>query len=361
VQRRAIAMDGRAALAAGCFSRAFDSTLAAGEALGLARDRLYRTPAEMIEAEARRPDGIQFLVIVTPNDAHYEIAKRALEAGLHVVCDKPLATSSRQAEELARLAAARRLLFCVTYAYAAYPLVKHARALVAAGELGTIRFVSAEYPQEWLATPLEKTGQRQAAWRTDPARAGISNCVGDIGSHIEHMASATTGLRIESILARLDRIGEGRVLDDNASIMVEYEGGAKGLFWCSQIAVGHDNGLRLRVYGSKGSFEFAQETPNILRVSFLDRPSMTLSRGRDPMAPRAQALSRIPSGHPEGYFECFANIYATYLTALAKTLAGEPLNADDLDFPNAEDGVRGVRFIERCVESSAKGAVWIKF
>jgi predicted dehydrogenase len=360
VQRRAIAMDGRATLVAGCFSRSFENTLAAGAALGLSRERLYTTPAEMIDAESRRADGIQFLVIVTPNDAHFEIAKRAIEAGIPVVCEKPLATSSRQAEELARLAAARRLLFCVTYAYAAYPLVKHARALVASGELGTVRFVSAEYPQEWLATPLETTGQKQAAWRTDPARAGISNCVGDIGSHIEHMVSTTTGLRIESLLARLDRFGAGRVLDDNASIMVDYEGGAKGLFWCSQIAVGHDNGLRVRVYGTKGSFEFAQETPNVLRVSFLDRPSATISRGRDPMAPRAQALSRIPSGHPEGYFECFANIYATFITALAKTLAGEPLSPDDLDFPSAEDGVRGVRFIEACVESSKKGAVWIK-
>ncbi len=361
VHRKAIAMDGRAALVAGCFSQSHENTLATGEALRIDQSRLYRSYKEMIEAEARRDDRIQFLVVVTPNDSHYDIARRALEAGFHVVCDKPLTTSSRQAEELARLAASRRLLFCVSYAYSAYPLVKHARALVAAGELGTIRFVSAEYPQEWLATLLEKTGQKQAAWRTDPARVGISNCVGDIGSHIEHTVAYTTGLRIDSLLARLDRFGEGRALDDNASIMVNYEGGAKGLFWCSQIAVGHDNGLRVRVYGTKGSFEFAQETPNVLKVSFLDRPTATISRGRDPMAPRAQALSRIPSGHPEGYFECFANIYATYITALAKTLAGETPTADDLDFPNAEDGVRGVRFIEKCVESSEKGAVWVKF
>jgi predicted dehydrogenase len=360
VHRKAIALDGRATLAAGCFSQCFDNTLATGASLGLAQDRLYPTPEKMIEAEARREDRPHFLVIVTPNDSHYPIARRALEAGFHVVCDKPLTTSSRDAAELARLAAVRKLLLCVCYAYSAHPMVKHARALVAAGELGAIRFVSAEYPQEWLATLLEKTGQKQAAWRTDPRRAGISNCVGDIGSHIEHMVAYTTGLRIESLLARLDRFGAGRPLDDNASILVNYQGGATGIYWCSQIAVGYDNGLRIRVYGTKGSFEWAQENPNYLRVAFLDRPAATLSRGRDPLAPRAQALSRIPSGHPEGYFECFANIYATYLAALAKTLAGRPLAADDLDFPNAEDGVRGVRFIEACVESSGKGAAWIK-
>jgi len=234
------------------------------------------------------------------------------------------------------------------------------RDMIARGEIGEVRFINAEYPQEWLATKLEATGQKQAVSRTDPKYAGISNCVGDIGSHIEFMAGFLTGLRIESLCARLDHFGPGRPLDDNATIMVNYKGGAKGVYWCSQIALGHDNALRLRIYGTKGAVEWFEEAPNNARVSYLDRPTANLSRGRDPMSPRAQSLSRIPSGHPEGYFEAFANIYSTFLGALAKTLEGKALSAADLDFPNAEDGVRGVRFIEKCVESSSEGAAWVK-
>ena len=298
---------------------------------------------------------------MTPNISHYPIAKLALENGIHVVCDKPLATSRRDAEELAKLAAKKDVLFCVTYAYSGFPIIKHMREMIAHGELGTIRFVAGEYPQDWLATLLEKTGQKQAAWRTDPKWAGISNCVGDIGSHIEHMVAYLTGLEIESLCARLDTFGEGRVLDDNASIMLNYKGGAKGLYWSSQIAVGHDNGFRVRIYGTKASLEWVEEDPNYCKVAFIDKPTVRLSRGRDKMYPRAQALSRIPSGHPEGYFECFANIYSTFLTALNKKMAGEPLTKDDLDFPNVQEGIRGVKFIEKCVESSKKGAVWINF
>lgn len=281
--------------------------------------------------------------------------------GIHVVCDKPLATSSRDAQALGNLARKKGLLFCVTYAYTGYPIVRHMREMIANGELGTIRFVAAEYPQDWLATSLEKTGQKQAAWRTDPKRAGISNCVGDIGSHIENMVAHLTGLEIRALLARLDRIGPGRVLDDNASIMIEYQGGAKGLYWSSQIAVGHDNGFRVRIYGTKAALEWTQEDPNYCKVGYVDKPATRLSRGRDPMYPAAQKWSRIPSGHPEGYFECFANIYSTFLTTLQKKKSGEPLTKEDLDFPNADDGLRGVRFIERCVRSSKKGAVWVKF
>jgi predicted dehydrogenase len=361
VHRKAIAMDGKAELAAGCFSRSFRNTLETGASWGLDKNRLYKTPAEMIEAEAARKDGIDFVVITTPNDAHFPIARRALENGLHVVCEKPLTTSGRDAKVLAKLAAKRDLLVCVNYAYRGYPIVYHMREMIAGGELGGIRFVAAEYPQDWLATLLEKTGQKQAAWRTDPKRAGISNCVGDIGSHIENMVSYLTGLEIESLCARLDIFGKGRLLDDNASVMVNYKGGAKGLFWSSQIAVGHDNGLRVRIFGTKASLEWAQEECNYCRVGYIDKPSARLSRGRDKMHPRAQALSRIPSGHPEGYFEAFANIYAAFLAALAKKKAGRKLTAEDLDFPNILDGVRGVRYIEKCVESSKKGSVWVRF
>jgi predicted dehydrogenase len=361
VHRKAIAMDGYAELVAGCFSQEFDNTLATGRMLGLDEARLYRTYEAMMASEGQREAGIDFVVIVTPNDSHYSIAKAALEQGIHVVCDKPLATSSGEAVDLDRLARDQDLLFCVTYAYAAYPMVKHMRAMVANGDLGEIRFVHGEYPQEWLATPLEKTGQKQSLWRTDPARAGISNCVGDIGSHIENMVAYVTGLKIERLCARLDRIGEGRVLDDNASVLLDYAGGAKGLYWSSQIAIGHDNGFRIRVYGTKGALEWVQEKPNYLKVSYLDQPVQILSRGRDPMYPRAQGLSRTPSGHPEGYFEAFANLYSTFIPALAKKIAGLELTEDERDFPDAGEGIRGVRYIEKCVESSEKGAVWVDF
>jgi predicted dehydrogenase len=361
VHRKAIAMDGKAELVAGCFSQSYKNTLETGESWGLDKDRLYKNYGDMIKAEAKRPERIDFIIIVTPNISHYPIAKLALENGIHVVCDKPLATSSRDAQELAKLAAKKDVLFCVTYAYSGFPIIKHMREMIANGELGTIRFVAGEYPQDWLATLLEKTGQKQAAWRTNPKWAGISNCVGDIGSHIEHMVAYLTGLEIESLCARLDTFGEGRVLDDNASIMLNYKAGAKGLYWSSQIAVGHDNALRLRIYGTKASLEWAEENPNYCKVAFIDKPTVRLSRGRDKMYPRAQALSRLPSGHPEGYYEGFANVYSTFLTALNKKKAGEPLTQDDLDFPNVRDGIRGVKFIEKCVESSKKGAVWVNF
>jgi predicted dehydrogenase len=360
VHRKSVAMDGKAEIVCGAFSQSYDNTLATGESLGLQRERLYRTFDEMIRAEAKRGDKPDFISIVTPNSTHGPAAKLALEHGFPVVCEKPLATSSRDAAELACLVRETGLLFCVTYAYSGYPIVKHLRDMIAGGEIGEIRFVNGEYPQEWLTTKLEATGQKQAAWRTDPRLAGISNCVGDIGSHIEFMAAHMTGLEIETLCARLDRFGAGRPLDDNATIMVNYKGGARGVYWSSQIAPGHDNALRLRIYGTKGAVEWFQETPNTARVSFLDRPSGTISRGRDPMSPRAQSLSRIPSGHPEGYFEGFANVYSTFITALAKKLRGQPLSSDDLDFPGVDDGVRGVRYIEKCVESSAKGSVWVE-
>jgi predicted dehydrogenase len=361
VHRKAIAIDGKAEIVAGCFSQSFDNTLETGEFLGLDKERLYESYQVMLAREGKRKDKIKFVIIVTPNDSHYSIAKLALENGIHVVCDKPLTTNSRHAEELSRLAKKKDLLFCVTYAYTGYPIIKHMREMTASGELGDIRFVSGEYPQDWLATLLEKTGQKQAVWRTDPKRAGVSNCVGDIGSHIENMVSYLTGLKIQSLCARLDKFGEGRVLDDNASIMLNYDKGAKGLYWSSQIAVGHDNGFRIRIYGTKASLEWVQENPNYVKVSFVDRPTEILSRGRDKLYPRAQALSRIPSGHPEGYFEAFANIYSTFLTALSKKISGEKPSEDDLDFPGAEEGIRGVKFIEKCVESSQKGTVWVNF
>jgi predicted dehydrogenase len=361
IHRKAIAMDGKAELVAGCFSRDYQNTLATGQMLGLDEDRLYPSFEEMMIAEGKREDTIDFVVIVTPNNSHFAISKLAMEHGIHVVCDKPLTTASGDAEELERLSSVKDLLFCVTYTYTGYPIVKHLREMVSRGDLGNIRFVNAEYPQEWLSNPLERTGQKQAAWRTNPEMSGPSNCVGDIGSHIENMVSYLTGFKIRSLCARLDTFVGERILDDNASIMVNYDSGAKGLYWSSQIAVGNDNGLRVRIFGSKASLEWCQEHPNYAKICFLDKPTEIISRGRDSMYPHAQSYSRVPAGHPEGYFEAFANIYSTFCTALGKKMAGESLNAADRDYPGVDEGVQGVKFIEKCVESSKKGAVWIDF
>ena len=257
IHRKSIAMDGKAEITAGCFSQDYDNTLITGKMLGLNEDRLYRTYEEMLEAEGKREDKIDFVVIVTPNKHHHAIAKAALENNIHVVCDKPVTTKSEEACELAELSRNRDLFFCVTYTYTGYPIIKHIRDIIAQGILGDIRFINGEYPQDWLATKLEETGQKQAAWRTDPSLAGESNCVGDIGSHIENMVSYLTGLKIEALCARLDSIIPSRPLDDNASIMLEYSNGAKGLYWSSQIAVGNDNPFKLRIFGSKAGVELS--------------------------------------------------------------------------------------------------------
>ncbi|MDR2759647.1 MAG: Gfo/Idh/MocA family oxidoreductase [Spirochaetaceae bacterium] len=361
VHRKSIALDGLAEIAAGCFSRSPENTLATGKNLGIAPDRLYSTYEEMAEQEAKRPDKIDFVVIVTPNVSHYPAAKAFLSRDIPVVCDKPLTIEASEARELADLAKQKGLLFMVTYTYTGNATAKHARELIKKGEIGEIKFINAEYPQEWLLAPAEKQGSKQAEWRTDPARAGKSNSVGDLGSHVENMISYVTGLRIKSLLARLDKIGPGRVLDDNASVMVEYEGGAKGLIWTSQIAAGYDNAFRLRIFGTKGAIQWNEEQSNYLEIFRFGQPNAVLSRGKDPFYPHAQSFSRIPSGHPEGYFEALANIYKTYIGALNKKKAGESLSPEDLDFPDAAMGVDGVKFIGKCVESSQKGSVWVDF
>lgn len=361
VHRHAIGLDSKARLAAGCFSRNYDNTLATGDALHLEKDRLYESYEKMAAAESARPDGIDFAVVVTPNNTHYPIAKAFLENGINVVCDKPLTTDSAEARDLTRLAKEKNLLFAVTYTYSGYPTVKHARAMIAAGEIGKIRFVNAEYPQEWLADKIEDSGQKQASWRADPAQSGGSNCVGDIGSHIENTVAYMTGLKIDRLAARLDTFVEGRALDDNATIMLDYVGGAKGVYWPSQIAVGHDNDLGVRIYGSEGTIRWRQEDPNYLEVIYKDKPAMKISRGRDGLKDWAESLVRIPAGHPEGYFEAMGNIYKTYIAALIKKASGAALGEDDLDFPQPEAGADGVKFIEKCVESSKMDAAWVKF
>lgn len=361
VHRKSIALDGLAEIAAGCFSRSAENTLATGAALGIPGERLYKTFEEMAEAESKRSDRIDFVIIVTPNYAHAAAAKAFLSHGIPVVCDKPLCVEESDARELADLARKNNLLFMVTYTYSGNPAIKHARELIRRGELGAIHFVNAEYPQEWLLADAENKGSKQAGWRIDPRLAGKSNSVGDLGSHIEHIVSYLTGLRIKSVCAKLTRTLYNRALDDNATILLEYEGGATGMYWSSQVASGYDNALKVRIFGSKGSVEFSQEECNYLKVSIFGKPTTVLSRGRDPFYPHAQSFSRIPSGHPEGFFEALANLYKTYINALNKQKEGKLLSDEDLDFPNAEAGFDGVKFIGKCVESSNRGAVWVDF
>jgi predicted dehydrogenase len=359
IHRRALRSEGMADIAAGCFSRSPDGTLATGAALGMPTDRLYKTFEEMAEEEAKRPDRIDFAVIVSPNTSHYAAVKAFLSRGIPVVCEKPFTVEEGEALELTELAAQKKLLCAVTYTYTGNVTVKHARELVRRGEIGDILFVNGEYPQEWLLPPAEKQGSKQAITRTDPALAGKSNSVGDLGTHIESVVSYITGLKIKAVCARLDAIGEDRVLDTNASIMLEYEGGARGLYWTSQVASGYDNALRVRIFGTKGSLDWNEEASNYLWLSRFGQPNVTLSRAKDPFYPPAQSYSRLPSGHPEGYFEALANIYRTYIGALVKQKKGRPLTAEDLDFPDFQMGIDGVRFTGKCVESSRKGTVWI--
>jgi predicted dehydrogenase len=359
VHRKAIALDGKATLVCGCFSTDSQNTLRTGIALGLDQQRLYATFEEMAIEEGKREKKIDFVVIVTPNFTHYAIAKAFLENNINVVCDKPFTVTSAQSRELKELAEKNALSLCVTYTYTGYPVAKHARLMIENGDLGEIRFVNAEYPQDWLSTRLEETGQKQAGWRSDPDKSGASNCVGDIGSHIENMVSYMTNLKITKLSARLDTTVAGRKLDDNATIMVDYKGGARGVYWCSQIAVGNDNGLRVRIFGSKASIEWAQENPNYLKISYLDKPTEIISRGRDALYPGADAYSRIPPGHPEGYFEAFANIYKAFISFIMKKRNGSEILPEDLDFPQAAEGEQGVTFIEKCVESSEKNSAWI--
>ena len=359
VHRAAINLEGAARLVAGSFSSNRERNLAAGRELRLDEERVYDDYDQMAEQEASREDPIDFVVITAPNRVHYPAGKAFLAKGISVMCEKPLTTSSSEALELKELASRNNCLFCVAYAYAAHVMVKEARELIRGGLIGDVITVQGEYPQEWLIDTLEKADQRQAAWRTDPNKAGISNCVGDIGTHIEHMVACMTGLKIEKLCANLEIIGDGRSLDTNANIMLKYSNGASGHYWCSQVAVGYDNGLRVRIFGTKGAIEFDQEKSNYLRVTLKGQPPQTYSRGNGYISAAAASFSRVPSGHPEGYHEAFANMYRAFAAALEAKAQGEPIVEADYDYPQIEEGIDGVRFIEKCVESSSRGAIWV--
>ena len=361
VHRKAAKFDGRAELVAGAFSRSYDKTLKTGKKLQLPEERLYKNYEEMAELESKKGNGIDFVSIVVPNKFHYPVAKEFLKNGINVVCDKPLAVSLEEARELKKLARKEDLLFAVTYVYSGYPMVKQARELVRSGEIGEIRVIQGEYPQEWLAELAEKQGNKQAEWRTNPELSGDTNCVGDIGTHIENTVSYITGLETDSIAANLSSYGEGRELDDNAEMMLKFSNDATGSFWCSQVAIGHDNGLKVRIYGTRGSLVWEQENPNYLEVSSLDTPRKTISRGRDDLHDLASKDVRLPAGHPEGFYEAFSNIYSNFLSALQDKKSGKRVDPEKYDYPDVEAGLQGVKFIETCLESSEKNGKWVDF
>ena len=356
--RKAIAVDSSARLVAGCFSRSPEKTKAQGEALGLEPARCYADYKEMAAAESQREDGIDFVVVVTPNATHYEICKAFLEAGIHVACDKPLATDSAQARELADLAEEKGLLFMVTYTYMGHVTAKYIRDLIKAGEIGTVRTVMAEYPQGWLYNEND-WGGKQGEWRCDPARSGRVNCLGDLGTHVENAVATMTGLKVKRVLAKMDVVVPGRKLDDNDQILVEYEGGATGVNWTSQFAIGCDNSLRVRIYGSRGTILWFQESPEEMTLIGEDGIARTIKRGYGAVTPGAAKYGRLPAGHTEGWIEAMGNLYDSFAECVAAKKAGS-FTEDMIDYPTVEDGVNGLRYVEACLESNEKGNIWVE-
>ncbi|GGK40268.1 Gfo/Idh/MocA family protein [Salinarimonas ramus] len=358
VHRIAARLDDRWSLVAGALSSSPEKARASGADLLIAPDRVYDDAAAMAKAEAAREDRIDAVSIVTPNHAHFEPAKHFLEAGFHVICDKPLTTGLAQARELARIAKNKGVVFAVTHNYTGYPLIREARALVRSGALGAVRVVQVEYAQDWLATRIEEEGQKQAAWRTDPAKSGPAGSVGDIGSHAFNLAEFVAGVKVERLCADLTAFAPGRRLDDNAHMLLRFAGGARGALWCSQVAVGEENGLTLRVYGETGSLSWAQENPNVLVHTPIGEPPRLIRRNGAGSSAVSQRVSRTPSGHPEGYLEGFANLYSDIADQIEARLAGTSAPSEALDVPTVDDGVRGVAFIEAAVRSSQGDARW---
>ncbi len=358
VHRAAIALKGQVKIRAGSFSRHYDVSLKTARNLEIPKERVYKDFEEMAEKEAEREDKLDFVLITTPNHLHYRAAKAFLKKGFNIVCDKPLCFTVDEAIELVKLTREKNVEFMVTYTYTGYPMIREAKSLITSGKLGEIRIVMAEYPQDWLSDPVEREGQKQAEWRTDPKYSGISCCLGDIGTHIENLVHFTTGLEIKELAARLETFVEGRPLDDNAYILLKYESGASGNYWASQVAVGHANSLRIRVFGTEGSIEWEQENPEVLKFIKKGGPIQYLTKGREYLSPAAQSATRLPGGHPEGYLEALSNLYRFYINRLISKKKGEGANPYEV-FPDVVDGARGVKFVHDCVKSSKEGTRWV--
>ncbi|MGL4279854.1 MAG: Gfo/Idh/MocA family protein [Albidovulum sp.] len=357
VHRIAARLDDQYELVAGAFSADPEKSAASAADLGVAR--AYGSFAEMAQREARRKDGIEAVAIVTPNHMHAPAALEFLKRGIHVICDKPLTATLSEAKKLVKAAETSGVVFALTHNYTGYPMVRQAREMVASGVLGKIRLVNVEYIQDWLAEPIEATGQKQADWRTDPARSGAGGAIGDIGTHAFNLAGYITGLTLDSLAADLQSFVPGRRVDDNAHVLMRYEGDARGTLWCSQVAAGQENGLRIRVYGEKAGLEWHQENPNYLYITPLGQPPYRISRGGAGAGDAAARVTRIPPGHPEGYLEGFANIYAEAARAIIARREGKALDPA-VNFPGLKEGLEGVAFVDACVRSSKRNAAWVK-
>ena len=358
VHRIAARIDDQYELVAGCFSSSAEKSMASGADLGVDPRRTYASFAEMAAREARRKDGIEAVAIVTPNHMHAPVAMQFLRRGIHVICDKPLTATLPEAKRLAKAAEAAGVVFALTHNYTGYPMIRQAAAMVRAGELGEIRVVQVEYAQDWLAEPIEQSGQKQADWRTDPARTGAGGATGDIGTHAFNLAGFVTRLEVEALAADLQSFVPGRRVDDNGHVMLRYKGGARGMLWCSQVAAGCENGLRIRVYGTKAGIEWAQEDPNYLWVGPLNQPKYRITRGGAGSGPEAGRVTRVPPGHPEGYLEGFANIYAEAARAILARREGVAVDPA-VTFPGLKEGVEGVAFVDACVRSSKRNGAWV--
>lgn len=361
VHRIAARLDDHYELVAGAFASDPERGQASAAALHVAADRAYPDYHTMAEEEQKRADGIDVVAIVTPNHVHFDVARTFLEAGFHVICDKPMTITLEEAQTLAELVERSGLFFGLTHNYSGYSLVRQAREMVANGALGDLRVVQVEYPQDWLATRLEESGVKQAEWRTDPKRSGPAGCLGDIGTHAYHLARYVTGLELESLAADMHTFVEGRALDDNVHMLLRFKGGARGMLWSSQVAPGNENGLQLRVYGSRGGLEWRQENPNQLMHSPLGEPTRILTRNGPGLGDAAMAAARIPAGHPEGYLEAFAQLYRDFALQIHARQRGDTTNALEAKTPDVTDGVDGLTFITRALASSKAGGQWVDF
>ncbi|MGA0540660.1 Gfo/Idh/MocA family protein [Neotabrizicola sp. VNH66] len=357
--RFAARLDGQFRLVAGALSSDPERARASGADLGLDPARSYDDFRTMAQREVRRKDGVEAVAIVTPNHMHAAPAIEFLKRGIHVICDKPLTATLDEAKKLQKAAEASQALFILTHNYTGYPLIRQARAMIAAGELGPLRLVQVEYAQDWLSEPVEAKGSKQAEWRTDPARAGLGGALGDIGTHAWNLAAFVVGEEPETLAADLHSFVPGRMLDDNAHVMLRYGSGAKGTLWASQVAPGNENGLRLRIYGEKAGIEWSQEDPNRLWFTRLGQPKQMLTRNGAGAWPEAQRVSRVPGGHPEGYLEAFANIYAEAARAIRARQAGQPA-PDGVLYPTLTDGLSGMRFVAACVQSGKRNGAWVR-
>ena len=358
VHRIAARLDNNFLFCAGALSSEPERSQISGSELGLEKDRSYKNYEAMIKGESSRDDRIEAVSIVTPNDLHFPIAKRFLQEDFHVICDKPMTVTTNEADELIKLADQHNLIFAVTYNYSGHPMIRRAQAMIENGEIGAIRVVQCEYVQDWLAESIEKEGHKQALWRTDPLQSGLGGCIGDIGTHAFHLACFVSGLEPESLCADISIFGAGRKLDDNANVLLRFKGNARGIIWASQVAIGNENNLKLRIFGKQGGLSWRQEEPNELIFSPLNQPSQKITQNSSRVNNEASSITRVPAGHPEGYLEGFATIYSEIAHAIIATRHGEAAD-QNVSFPTAEDGRAGVNFIEAVVRSSNEGSVWV--